>query len=135
MTGTGFRLLSGTIADPEASLVATVSPSGVITVLLGRHTGCDPDADAHCPADVSYADAETVSLTLAVAAAAAGLTYATTVQRIESVAGASPGFEPVDTATVRPEGGRLRVGSWSLGDGDALVVTLTPVAGADPAAP
>lgn len=133
MTGAGFRLLPGTIADPEASLLATVSSSGVITVLLGRHTGCDSDVDAHCPAGVTYADARTVSLT--VAAAPTSPPYATTVQRIESVTRASPGFEPVDTATVRPEGGRLRVGSWSLGDGDALVITLTPLAGADQAGP
>jgi hypothetical protein len=134
MTGPGFRLLPGTIADPQASLLATVSSSGVITVLLGRHTGCDADVDAHCPADVSYADAETVSLTVA-AAASSPTTYETTVERIKSVAGASPGWEPVETAMVRPEGGRLRVGSWSLGDGDALVVTLTPVAGAAEAGP
>lgn len=133
MTGPGFRLLPATVADPEASVLATMSASGAITILLGRHTGCDGEVDAQCPSDVAYAGAQEVSLVLTVAAGSPS--YAATVERVRSVAGASRGPERIDTSTVRPDGDRLRVGAWEVADGDALVVTLVPSAGGGEAGP
>ena len=124
MTGPGFVLLPGTIADPHASVVGSVDPGGVIRVLLGRHTGCDGEVDQQCPAGVTYADDESVSLVMALAKD--GQEYTATVERIRSLSGASDGPEPVDRAVVRVAGGRLQVGAWTVADGEAIVVTLTP---------
>lgn len=126
MTGPGFGLLAGTVADPHASIVTTIDRAGVIRALLGRHSGCQEGVDANCPEGVTYADDEEFTLVVPVAADAPA--YAVAVDRIRSTAGASTGPEPVDRSVAQPEGGQLRLGPWTVADGDAMVVTLAPTA-------
>lgn len=121
ITGPGFRLLDATVADPQASVVATIGGGGVVRALLGRHTGCDRAVDEHCPSDVSYAPAEEVSLVLD----GADGSYRVTVERIESTTGASRGPVALDPTTATAAGGRLVVGPWRVEDGEALLMTLT----------
>jgi hypothetical protein len=124
MTGDGRALLTSSIGDPEASIVATVDRAGVIKVLLGRHTGCQDGIDEDCAAK-SYAGDERVQAILAVPGAAGP--YRVTAERIRSVAGPSAGGVALPPSTVQAAGGRVDAGSWVVADGEAISLTLTPV--------
>ncbi len=124
MTGPEFSLVESTIADAEASVLSTVDPAGVIRVLIGRHTGCQTDLDEHCPG-LAYAAARAVR-TVLLTAAADGTSYTATVERIPSVAGALAAPTLLATRTLGVAGGRLDVGSYTMGDGSALSITLVP---------
>lgn len=123
MTGAGRRLLPVSVADPEASAVATVDGQGAIDVLVGRHTGCDASVDDSCPAGVRYAP--DASLRLLVAGGATR--YAVAIATIASAAGPSSGATPVRTAEVAAAGGIVDLGTVALADGAALVVSLRPL--------
>ena len=123
MTGAGQRLLSTTIGDPEASVVATAATSGVVKVLLGRHTGCQTGVDESCPG-LAYAAAKTIEPVLS---ASLGARYKVTVERISSTAGSSTGSTVVFTRTMAASFGRLDLGAITVADGSALLVTLQPV--------
>jgi len=124
MTGAGFTLLDSTIADPEASVVSTVGANGAIHVLLGRHTGCQVGIDDMCPG-ASYAAPKQVAAVLSVARNSRAR-YNVTVQRIASVHGASSGPVTIATTTVAAANGRVNAGTYTVADGEALILTLTP---------
>jgi hypothetical protein len=121
ITGAGFRSLVASVADPQASVAATVDDAGIVRALLGRHTGCDPSVDVHCPPDFSYAPAEDVSLVLE---GVADGTYAVSVERIGSTAGPSRGPVQIATEAVTASGGRVVAGPWPIEDGDAVLLTI-----------
>lgn len=124
MTGPTFRLAHSTIADPQASVVATVDPAGTVRVLLGRHTGCQVGVDDNCPG-AAYAAPRPVSLRVRTGTAD-GVAYTVTVERIPSVAGALAGPSRVVRANVRVAQGRIQVPTYTAGDGEAFVVTMVP---------
>lgn len=123
MTGDGRTLVDSTVADPEASVISTVDGGGTVRILLGRHTGCQTGVDDSCPG-LAYAPSKTEQVLVR---SGTVKRYRASVQRIASVAGASSG--PVTLTAgqlVSPSRGVLNVGSYALGDGEALVVTLVP---------
>jgi hypothetical protein len=122
MTGGGATLLGSSIADPEASIVATVDPAGTIRVLLGRHTGCQAGVDEACPTSMSYAAPKQVHGILTVGTGAQ--TYSATVGKIPSVKAALQAPQALSTGTLAVSGGKLDLGTWSVGDGEAIVITL-----------
>ncbi|MBA2281416.1 MAG: fibronectin type III domain-containing protein [Acidimicrobiia bacterium] len=126
MTQAGSRILASTIGDPEASVFATVDAAGLIRAVLGRHTGCAGGIDENCPAGVEYAPEADLSLVLAPPAGST-VGYAARVERIRSVAGASSGRELVATMVLPGGGDPIPVGTWTVADGDALLVTLLPL--------
>jgi hypothetical protein len=82
MTGPGSTLLESSIADPDASVVATRDAAGAIRVLLGRHTGCQTGLDTDCPG-LLYGPDEPVQAVVAVPTGAGAATaYAATVDLI-----------------------------------------------------
>jgi hypothetical protein len=121
MTGPGFSLLDSTIADAEASVIATTS-NGTINVLLGRSSGCQSGVDLNCPG-LSYAPVRQVQPVITVRGNGS---YRVTVTSIPSVAGALTAPKQIDATVVRAKGGRVTLGSYSVGDGDALAITLVP---------
>lgn|GEM_PF-3144355 len=125
MTAPGATLVASAIADPEASVVATVDTGGVIRVLAGRHTGCQTGVDDNCPEGFSYATPRDVAVVIDVGPRSPA-SYTVTVQRIVSVHGASAGPETIATSRVAVRDGRVDAGTFRTGDGDALVVVLTP---------
>jgi hypothetical protein len=124
MTGTGQRLLPSTIADPEASVAATADSSGVIKVLLGRHTGCQTGVDEGCPG-FAYAAGKSVQPQIMVPSLLSR--YSVTVERIQSISGASKGTTVVLSKVLFGINGRVDVGAIAVADGDALLITLKPM--------
>lgn len=126
MTGPGFQLLPSTVADPYASSVATIDEHGVIRIAVGRHSGCHVGTDEHCPGGFRYQQATSIDTVVATAAPNSAR-FRVTVQRIASTSGGMQ-RAPATSAprTVRPSDGYLGVGSLTLGDGEATIITIRP---------
>ncbi|MGI8663268.1 MAG: hypothetical protein ACR2LQ_08685 [Acidimicrobiales bacterium] len=130
MTGPSARLLSSTIADPEASSIATIDATDTIRVLLGRHTGCQVGVDDNCPVGFSYAAPTSVRALITVGSTSTR--YLTSVERIASTAGASSGPTQLGqprllTAPSKRGAATIDVGALTLNDGEAVVITMVPV--------
>lgn len=124
MTGPGFRLLPSTIADPAASVVATVDPSGTTRVAIGRHTGCDLDADEHCPGFRYGPDRKVHAL---VSVPGKSGRYRATTTTVDSRRGAMSSAPPSTSRVVQARSGVVDLGAITVGDGDALFITLQPI--------
>ena len=123
MTGGDRRLVRADIEDAEASVIATVDGGGTIQVLIGRHTGCQSGVDDNCTG-ASSAPARSVRLVLG--GSVAGARYAVTAAKVPSVVGGLAQPTALGTAVVSATGSTIDAGAWTLGDGEALSVTLVP---------
>ena len=132
MTGPGSTLLDSNIEDPDASVVATRDATGGIRMLLGRHTGCQTGLDESCAGFAYQPDAVIRPVVTVPTTAGAAQSYVVTIDRIPSTAGGMVSPTRLAQRTVAVVGGRIDAGTFTLGDGAALSVTLVPSAAAPP---
>jgi hypothetical protein len=126
MTGPGHALLDSSIADPDASVVATRDVTGTIRVLVGRHTGCHTGLDDNCPGFAYQPDTTVRAVVTVPGTMDASASYVVTVDRIPSTSGALAGPTRLAQRTVTASNGRIDAGQFVLRDGAALSVTLVP---------
>jgi len=124
MTG---KVIATNASDYTFSSLGSMSSSGAVTLLIGRHQSCTEASNANCDESASATPAA-ANVPVTVSLPWSGLA-GVTVQEIPDTIGAVSGPTSVSSSTVEVSGGKVSVTIPSCSDGAAYIVTVKPSAG------